>query len=94
MGCTYLYPTGYTVQNVFWTREIVESYELPDLSSDPNYTGRVQYMGDRLWDCRLRLSDVTKQDQGKYYFRFITTTPEGKYQGKDGVELSVTGKLE
>ncbi|XP_060715857.1 B-cell receptor CD22-like [Tachysurus vachellii] len=89
MGCTYTYPTDYTVQRTFWTRQLVRYEEPPDLSSDPKYRDRIQYLRDNLNDCRLRLSDVTEQDQGKYYFRFLTNKGE-KYQGKDGVDLSVT----
>ncbi|XP_047659495.1 sialoadhesin-like isoform X2 [Tachysurus fulvidraco] len=89
MGCTYTYPTGYTVQRPFWTRQLVTDKEPPDLSLDPQYRNRVHYLGNNLNDCRLRLSDVTEQDQGKYYFRFITN-PVEKYQGKDGVKLTVT----
>ncbi|KAK3510768.1 hypothetical protein QTP70_022477, partial [Hemibagrus guttatus] len=89
MGCTYRYPTGYTVQKAFWSRQLVTDEEPPDLSSDTNYRNRVQYLGDKLNDCRLGLRDVREQDQGKYYFRFLTTRDQ-KYQGRDGVELSVT----
>ncbi|XP_053532343.1 B-cell receptor CD22 isoform X2 [Ictalurus punctatus] len=89
MGCRYTYPDGYRVQRVFWSRELVTDKEPPDLSSDPKYTGRVQYLGDKRSNCSLRLSDVTEQDRGKYYFRFITTTSGGRYQGTDGVDLSV-----
>lgn len=92
MGCRYTYPDGYRVQRVFWSRELVTDKEPPDLSSDPKYTGRVQYLGDKRSNCSLRLSDVTGQDRGKYYFRFITTTSGGKYQGTDGVDLSVARK--
>ncbi|XP_047659021.1 B-cell receptor CD22-like [Tachysurus fulvidraco] len=91
MGCTYTYPTDYTVQKTSWTRQLVTDKEPPDLSLDPKYRDRVHYLGDNLNDCRLRLSDVTEQDQGKYYFRFNTTTCGKMHQGKDGVELSVTG---
>ncbi|KAM9454912.1 B-cell receptor CD22-like [Clarias gariepinus] len=90
MGCRYTYPYGYRVQRVFWSRELATDKEPPDLSQDPKYSDRVQYLGNTWGDCRLELSGVTEQDQGKYYFRFITTTARGKYQGKDGVELSVT----
>ncbi|XP_026787651.3 B-cell receptor CD22 [Pangasianodon hypophthalmus] len=90
MGCRYTYPAGYTVERGIWSRELVTDKEPPDLTSDPKYSGRVQYLGDTLRDCSLRLSDVTEQDQGKYYFRFITTFAGGKYQGQDGVDLSVT----
>ncbi|XP_053085834.1 B-cell receptor CD22-like isoform X1 [Pangasianodon hypophthalmus] len=90
MGCRYTYPAGYSVNKAFWSRELVTDKEPPDLTSDPKYRGRVQYLGDKRRDCSLRLSDVREQDQGKYYFRFITTTDKGKYQGQDGVDLSVT----
>ncbi|KAF5897101.1 B-cell receptor CD22-like isoform X1, partial [Clarias magur] len=90
MGCRYTHPHDYTVQRGFWSRELVTNKEPPDLSLDPKYRDRVQYLRDTRRDCRLRLSDVTEQDQGKYYFRFITTTSTGKYQGRDGIKLSVT----
>ncbi|KAM9454874.1 B-cell receptor CD22-like [Clarias gariepinus] len=89
MGCRYTHPHGYTIERGFWSRELVTDKEPPDLSLDPKYSGRVQYLGDNMSDCRLRLSGVTEQDQGKYYFRFIYK-PTEKYQGRDGVELSVT----
>ncbi|KAB5523682.1 hypothetical protein PHYPO_G00155340 [Pangasianodon hypophthalmus] len=90
MGCRYTYPAGYTFERGIWSRELVTDKEPPDLTSDPKYRGRVQYLGDTLRDCSLRLSDVREQDQGKYYFRFLTTFDGGRYQGKDGVDLSVT----
>ncbi|XP_060755163.1 B-cell receptor CD22-like [Neoarius graeffei] len=99
LGCTYTYPTYSTystygprskVEKAFWSRERVQSgKEPPDLSSDPEYRDRVQYLGDKQSDCRLRLRDVREQDQGTYYFRFITNISGGKFQGTDGVELSV-----
>ncbi|KAF5897110.1 B-cell receptor CD22-like isoform X1, partial [Clarias magur] len=89
MGCSYTYPHGYTVQRGFWSRELATDKEPPDLSLDPKYRGRVQYLGYTPGDCKLSLSGVTEQDQGKYYFSFITTYG-GKYQGKDGVYLSVS----
>ncbi|KAF5897103.1 B-cell receptor CD22-like isoform X1, partial [Clarias magur] len=89
IGCSYTYPHGYTVQRVFWSRELATDKEPPDQSLDPQYRGRVQYLTDTQSDCSLRLSDVTEQDQGKYYFSFIMT-PAEKYQGKDGVDISVT----
>ncbi|KAM9455183.1 B-cell receptor CD22-like [Clarias gariepinus] len=88
MSCNYTYPAAYKVERAFWSRQLAIENEPPDLSLDPKYQSRVQYLGDRLGNCGLRLSGVTEQDQGKYYFRFITT-PAEKYQGKDGVHLSV-----
>ncbi|XP_062866802.1 B-cell receptor CD22-like [Trichomycterus rosablanca] len=91
LSCTYKYPPDHTVQTVFWTKQqVATGVEPPDLASDPEYRGRVQYIGDKKNDCTLKLSMVTEKDQRKYYFRFITDQPDGKYQGKDGVELHIT----
>ncbi|XP_062865634.1 B-cell receptor CD22-like [Trichomycterus rosablanca] len=91
MDCTYTYPPGYTVQTVFWSKErLGEGIEPPDLASDPEYRGRVQYIGDKNNKCTLKLTDVTEKDQTMYYFRFLTDKPEGKYENTDGVQLHVT----
>ncbi|XP_036417119.1 B-cell receptor CD22-like [Colossoma macropomum] len=90
MSCTYTYPSGYKVQKAFWTKQWGQGSEPPDLSDDPEYSGRVQYLGDKHSDCTLRLSDVREEDQSKYYFRFITDQTGGRYQGAEGVDLSVT----
>ncbi|XP_072513042.1 sialoadhesin-like [Salminus brasiliensis] len=88
MDCTYTYPKGHSVQKAFWSKDLVIDGEPPDLLEDPEYRGRVQYLGEK-HDCNLRLRDVREKDQRKYYFRFLTDKGE-KFQGKDGVDLSVT----
>ncbi|XP_036412963.1 B-cell receptor CD22-like isoform X2 [Colossoma macropomum] len=88
--CTYTYPSGHSVQKAFWTKQWGQGSEPPDLLDDPEYRGRVQYLGDKQHSCNLRLSDVTEEDQSKYYFRFITDQPGGSWQGAGGVDLSVT----
>uniref|UniRef100_A0AAR2ITC0 Ig-like domain-containing protein n=1 Tax=Pygocentrus nattereri TaxID=42514 RepID=A0AAR2ITC0_PYGNA len=91
MECTYTPPSGHSVQKAFWTKELVTSgSEPPDLSDDPEYRGRVLFLGDEHHDCTLRFKTVTEKDQSKYYFTFITDKPGGKYQGAGGVDLSVT----
>ncbi|XP_037399697.1 B-cell receptor CD22-like isoform X1 [Pygocentrus nattereri] len=91
MECTYTPPSGHSVQKPFWTKELVTSgSEPPDLLDDPEYRGRVQYLGDEHRECTLRFRTVRKEDQSKYYFTFITNQPGGKYQGAGGVDLSVT----
>ncbi|KAL6481957.1 hypothetical protein MHYP_G00100370 [Metynnis hypsauchen] len=91
MECTYTTPSGHSVQKAFWTKELVASgSEPPDLLDDPEYRGRVQYLGDEHSDCTLRFKTVREKDQSKYYFTFITEQPGGKYQGEGGVYLSVT----
>ncbi|XP_026096668.1 B-cell receptor CD22-like [Carassius auratus] len=89
MSCTYTYPTGYKLEKVFWTN----SYSFPhppDLFMDPEYSQRLQYLGDKQQNCTIRLSHVTQKDQHMYYFRFISDKPDGKWIGDPGVTLTVT----
>ncbi|XP_042572031.1 B-cell receptor CD22-like [Cyprinus carpio] len=92
--CTYKYPTGYKITKAFWTNTLVkekdEDEELPDLSEDPEYSQRLQYLGDKQKNCTIRLSHVTQKDSHMYYFKFITDKPDGKWTGKPGVSLTVT----
>ncbi|XP_051724465.1 B-cell receptor CD22-like [Ctenopharyngodon idella] len=91
MSCTYTYPAGYQIKKVFWTKGTVKKgVESPDLSEDPEYSQRLQYLGDKQQNCTMRLSHVTLKDSHKYYFRFITNITEGKWFGKPGVTLAVT----
>ncbi|KAK9981711.1 hypothetical protein ABG768_001235 [Culter alburnus] len=91
MNCTYTYPTGHRIRKVFWTKTLViNNVEPPDLSEDPEYSQRLQYLGDKQQICTIRLSHVTLKDSHKYYFRFITYNPGGKWIGDPGVSLTVT----
>ncbi|XP_051733412.1 B-cell receptor CD22-like [Ctenopharyngodon idella] len=92
MNCTYTYPTGYQIMRVFWTKtnDKEDTGEFPDLSEDPEYSQRLQYLGDKQQNCTIRLSHVTLKDSHMYYFRFTTDIPDGKWIGKPGVTLSVT----
>ncbi|XP_026139766.1 B-cell receptor CD22-like [Carassius auratus] len=90
MICTYTYPTGYKIEKVFWTKNPVKGEENPDLSEDPEYSQRLQYLGDKKQNCTIRLSHVTQNDQHMYCFRFITDKPDGVWLGHPGVTLTVT----
>ncbi|KAL6481927.1 hypothetical protein MHYP_G00100070 [Metynnis hypsauchen] len=91
MECTYTPPSNHSVQKAFWTKELVTSgSDPPDLSDDPDYRDRVQYLGDEHSVCTLRFKAVREKDQSKYYFTITTEQPGGKYQGEGGVDLSVT----
>ncbi|KAF4118135.1 hypothetical protein G5714_000186 [Onychostoma macrolepis] len=92
MNCTFTYPTGYQIMKVFWTKTTVKNAdnEFPDLSEDPEYSQRLQYLGDKQQNCTIRLSHVTQKDEHKYYFRFTTDNPTVKWLGKSGVTLAVT----
>ncbi|XP_050957592.1 B-cell receptor CD22-like [Labeo rohita] len=92
MRCSYTYPTGYQIMNVFWTKthDKKASEEYPDLSEDPEYSQRLQYLGDKQQNCTIRLNHVTQKDSHMYYFRF-TTKKRGKKQNvTPGVNLTVT----
>ncbi|XP_048051321.1 protein turtle-like [Megalobrama amblycephala] len=88
MNCTYTYPTGHQIMRVFWTKG--EDGEYQDLSEDPEYSQRLQYLGDKQQNCTIRLSHVTLNDSHMYYFRFITDKDDGKWTGDPGVSLTVT----
>ncbi|XDV16452.1 hypothetical protein PO909_016159, partial [Leuciscus waleckii] len=91
MSCTYKYPTGHQIMKAFWTKTLVkDNEEPPDLSKDPEYSQRLQYLGDKQQNCTVRLSHVTRKDSHMYYFRFITNKPGGKWIGDPGVTLTVT----
>uniref|UniRef100_A0A671NHH7 B-cell receptor CD22 n=1 Tax=Sinocyclocheilus anshuiensis TaxID=1608454 RepID=A0A671NHH7_9TELE len=92
MSCTYTYPTGHQIMKVFWTntkeKEDKHETEFPDLSEDPEYSQRLQYLGDKQQNCTIRLSHVTHKDSHKYYFRFRTNIDQ--WIGKPGLTLTVT----
>uniref|UniRef100_A0A8C2J7L4 B-cell receptor CD22 n=1 Tax=Cyprinus carpio TaxID=7962 RepID=A0A8C2J7L4_CYPCA len=91
MSCTYTYPTEYQIKKVFWTKNPVKvGEEYPDLSEDPEYSQRLQYLEDKQQNCTLRLSHVTQKDSHMYYFRFTTNVTKGRWFGKPGVNLTVT----
>ncbi|XP_051560159.1 B-cell receptor CD22-like isoform X2 [Myxocyprinus asiaticus] len=90
MSCTYKYPPGYKIKKVFWTKFSEKGVEFPDLFNDPEYSQRIQYLGDKRQICTIRLNDVTQKDSHEYYFRFITDKPDGRWIGKPGVTLDIT----
>ena len=80
---------------VFWTKELVKyNDEFPDLSEDPEYSQRLQYLGDKQQNCTVRLSHVVLEDSAEYYFRFITDKTGGRWTGIPGVTLTVTGEFD
>ncbi|XP_056310287.1 B-cell receptor CD22-like [Danio aesculapii] len=92
ISCTFTYPsTGYQIMEVFWNKDLVkQGVELANLSEDPEYSQRLQYLGDEQQNCTVRLSHVTEKDEHEYYFRFITNVTGGRWIGYPGVRLSVT----
>ncbi|XP_056310171.1 B-cell receptor CD22-like [Danio aesculapii] len=89
MSCIFKHFTG-QIRKVFWTKDPLKGVEPPDLSEDPEYSQRLQYLGDKQQNCTVRLSHVTKKDEHDYYFRIATNKAKRKWIGKSGVRLSVT----
>ncbi|XP_033479771.2 sialoadhesin-like isoform X2 [Epinephelus lanceolatus] len=93
--CSYTYPSRIygrhaTVEKTFWFANMYP-YDLVDLTTDPQYSGRVQYDCDKIRNnCTLRITDLRESDSAEYKFRFITNQLTG-YTGSPGVTLSVTG---
>ncbi|XP_039901161.1 B-cell receptor CD22-like isoform X1 [Simochromis diagramma] len=92
LRCTFTYPSRahnpYIVLRTFWlTKE--SNNEVVDLTTDPEYSGRVQYQCEDN-DCALRITDLRESDSAEYKFMLITNDPGGKYSGSPGVTLTVT----
>ncbi|XP_039901198.1 sialoadhesin-like [Simochromis diagramma] len=92
LRCTFTYPSRahnpYIVLRTFWlTKE--SNNEVVDLTTDPEYSGRVQYQCENN-DCTLRISDLRESDSAEYKFMLITNDPGVKYTGSPGVTLTVT----
>ncbi|XP_056308697.1 carcinoembryonic antigen-related cell adhesion molecule 2-like, partial [Danio aesculapii] len=92
LSCTFTYPTRLQIMKVFWTKEKdqIKNDDHPDLSVDPEYIQRLQYLGDKQQNCTVRLSHVTKKDEHKYYCRITTDNTKERWFGYPGVTLNVT----
>ncbi|KPP65601.1 B-cell receptor CD22-like, partial [Scleropages formosus] len=89
MPCNYSYPSGNTVKKTFWFIQWPSDPDPIDLTQDPNYSQRVNYLGDDQHNCTFSIRNLTETDSTLYRFRFITST--SKWASKSGVTLSVTG---
>ncbi|XP_064161680.1 B-cell receptor CD22-like [Anguilla rostrata] len=90
MSCTYSYPTSHRVQKTFWFIHWNKLQEPEDLSQDPEYTHRVEYLGNQNSDCTFRINQLSETDSGTYRFRFLTDLDGGNSTGEPGVTLAVT----
>ncbi|KAF5906473.1 B-cell receptor CD22-like isoform X1, partial [Clarias magur] len=79
---------GYTVTETFWYINRVDGEMPRNLRNESGYSGRVEYLGDKQIHSSLRLSDVKKTDEKKYYLRIISN--KDKWADTTGVTLTVT----
>ena len=90
--CTYSYPSHLEIRETYWYIKWVTGGKADDLSLDSKYQGRVEYLGDKVNDCSLRIKNLKESDTAeKYTFRFLTNDPKGKFSGSE-VTLSLRRK--
>ncbi|XP_061095318.1 B-cell receptor CD22-like isoform X2 [Conger conger] len=90
MRCSYLYPKSHTVQKTFWFIHQNPIPELDDLSLDPEYSDRVEYLGNKKNNCTFRINQLRESDREAYHFRFLTNREDSRYTGRPGLTLEVT----
>ncbi|XP_060716476.1 B-cell receptor CD22-like isoform X2 [Tachysurus vachellii] len=89
MGFNYVFNLDNQPQRVYWSKDDVTSYKLPDLALDPQYSGRVHYVKEGTQNWTLSLSNVMEEDQGKYHAVIVTMSGRRVY-GIGGVNLTVS----
>uniref|UniRef100_A0A4W5LR84 Immunoglobulin domain-containing protein n=1 Tax=Hucho hucho TaxID=62062 RepID=A0A4W5LR84_9TELE len=72
MPCSYTVPKGHKVTTAFWFKGQMPGAESLDLNLNPEYKGRVEYLGDSDRLCTLRITDLRESDSGTYSFLFGT----------------------
>ncbi|KAL7852110.1 hypothetical protein SRHO_G00178950 [Serrasalmus rhombeus] len=90
MNGTFTHPEHLTVNETFWGIDPVPGVEPTDLSKESDYSGRVEFFTDDQKHFSLKLSDVMKKDEHRFYFRIITNVEKEKWTGEPGVQLRVT----
>ncbi|XP_062396226.1 B-cell receptor CD22-like [Sardina pilchardus] len=88
--CTYSYPSGKQVREAYWFIKWRQGREPDYLNQDSRYQGRVEYLGDKVSDCTLRIKDLRETDiDEKYRFRCIINVYKEKFAGSE-VSLTLT----
>ncbi|XP_055067967.2 myelin-associated glycoprotein, partial [Misgurnus anguillicaudatus] len=94
--CKFRYPTNPSIQvtEVLWCSKRENEYcnrHGPYVynSSHTNIQNNFEYTGDNISDCSLLISNIDSMSSGEYLFRFITSSPVGRYT-KPGPGANVT----
>ncbi|XP_034149883.1 uncharacterized protein LOC117594840 isoform X1 [Esox lucius] len=95
LPCTYQHPNNHTVIEMYWYVQQKRDVVPTNLSSLPEYSGRVKYLGDNMSDCTLRITDLRETDSAEYKFRFKTQFADKKIAewgySFPGTTLTVSG---
>ncbi|XP_016339286.1 sialoadhesin-like [Sinocyclocheilus anshuiensis] len=98
-SCTFDYPYYYTPKTTKWFKPEVHQkqdgsqmgisvYQSNTAEIHQLYKNRTAYANqDR--NCSLQIHNVSKSDNGMYFFRFEMNSNYGKYTGSGGIHLSV-----
>ncbi|XP_029580271.1 sialoadhesin-like [Salmo trutta] len=93
LPCSYTYPSGYTVGTTQWHYWKHRQYN-NEIKHQSDYSGRVEYRGNKINDCTLRIRNLRESDSGEYRFRYETIAHDTwSYiwrPASGGVTLSVT----
>uniref|UniRef100_A0A4W5LLQ9 Ig-like domain-containing protein n=1 Tax=Hucho hucho TaxID=62062 RepID=A0A4W5LLQ9_9TELE len=84
ISCSYTHPTSYIEQGSFW---FTQKHPV-DLSSYPEYAGRVEYNRNTENHHTMTITDLTEKDSAEYKFRLITTD-EGRISGLPDILLEM-----
>ncbi len=97
IGCRFAYPNRLQVQQVLWCsmrsnhdKCLNEPYVYDSKAN--NNQNNFQYIGDKVSNCSLMISNINQVQSEEYKFRFITTEEVGCWTGEPGVKISVHGK--
>lgn len=81
VSCTYRYPSGHDVIDTewykWWNVKVGYTYNIME---QPEYAGRVEYLGNNHSDCTLRITDLRENDTAEYCFGFKTNIQGWIYQ--------------
>ncbi|XP_034150195.1 myelin-oligodendrocyte glycoprotein [Esox lucius] len=97
LPCTYQHPNNHTVIEMNWYIQGERDEAPTNLSSLPEYSGRVKYLGDNMSDCTLRITDLRETDSAEYKFIFKTQFADKKIAewgySFPGTTLTVSGHV-
>ena len=83
------------MKKVMWGHERSNIIDGPFIfDSEMNETAsKFKYIGNKEHNWSFKIHNVEHNDTGKYAFRFITDTEDGKWTGRAGSTVKVVGKF-
>ncbi|XP_041959763.1 Fc receptor-like protein 5 isoform X2 [Alosa sapidissima] len=86
---TYTYPSSETLHSVVWHVGRQATEEPVNITNEPFYRNRTEYLTHSLTSSTLRIRDLREGDSREYRFWFFTH--KNRFTGVPGIHLSVTG---